>query len=436
MEFLTAGLPDDIRRLVEIGDFSLAEKRIKKLLEDERLPDIVRERLLYELERLRRVRFDYSLRKEDALTMLKQEVRDFSEDDLRKWIEDGSIDFRLIDGEERFFRSFIPNLFRFNEDARKRRVKAEDRTDDRILIDHIKSVMRGERKRARYRVMMEIRLKKQVEGTVRCWLPFPRPNEIQDGIKLISAYPQGYLLADEGSEQRTIYFEGNDVFRVEYEFRSSSRFPKVEPSSAEVDETLSRYLDEKPPHICFTYFLRRLSEEITKGERNPYMKAKNIYKWIVKNVKYASAYEYSTYENISEYTARNLKGDCGMQALLFITLARISGVPAKWQSGWYVNPARANMHDWAQFHIRPYGWLHVDPSFGGHFPDYSDFYFGGIDEFRLVFNEDIQSEFTPKKRFIRSDPVDNQRGELEYEGGNLYYDSWGYEFRILSFSEE
>jgi hypothetical protein len=265
MEFLTAGLPDDIRRLVEIGDFSLAERRIKKLLEDERLPDIVRERLLYELERLRRVRFDYSLRKEDALTMLKQEVRDFSEEDLRKWIEDGSIDFRLIDGEERFFRSFIPNLFRFNEDARKRRVKAEDRTDDRILIDHIKSVMRGERKRARYRVMMEIRLKKQVEGTVRCWLPFPRPNEIQDGIKLISAYPQGYLLADEGSEQRTIYFEGNDVFRVEYEFRSSSRFPKVEPSSAEVDETLSRYLDEKPPHICFTYFLKGLSEEVTKG---------------------------------------------------------------------------------------------------------------------------------------------------------------------------
>jgi hypothetical protein len=161
MEFLTAGLPDDIRRLVEIGDFSLAEKRIKKLLEDERLPDIVRERLVYELERLRRVRFDYSLRKEDALALLKQEVRDFSEEDLRKWIEDGSIDFRLIDGEERFFRSFIPNLFRFNEDARKRRVKAEDRTDDRILIDHIKSVMRGERKRARYRVMMEIRLKKQ-----------------------------------------------------------------------------------------------------------------------------------------------------------------------------------------------------------------------------------------------------------------------------------
>ncbi|MGB9631149.1 MAG: transglutaminase-like domain-containing protein [Candidatus Methanodesulfokora sp.] len=436
MEFLTAGLPDEIRRLVELGNFSLAEERIKKLLGDNRIPAIMRDRLIYELERLRRVRFDYSMGREEALAMLKQEVLGFSEEDLKRWMEDGSIDFRIIDGEERFFRGFIPNLFRFNEEARKRKMKKEERADDAILIKHINSVMRGGIKRARYRVMMEVKLNSRVEGNVRCWLPFPRPNEIQDEIKLISAHPQNYIVADEKSDQRTIYFEGNDVFRVEYEFRTSSRFVKVDPVLAEVDEGLSKYLDEKPPHICFTYFLRRLSDEITGAERNPYLRAKAIYKWIVKNVRYASAYEYSTYENISDYVARNLKGDCGMQALLFITLARISGIPAKWQSGWYVNPARANMHDWAQFHVKPYGWLHVDPSFGGHFPEYSDFYFGGIDYFRLVFNEDIQSEFTPRKNFIRSDPVDNQRGELEWDGGNLYYDSWKYEFKILKFSEE
>ena len=433
MDFLAVGLPDEVRRLVELGEFSLAEERIKKLLEDNRFPEIMRNRLLYELERLRRVRFDYSIGREEALAMLKKEVLNFTEKDFEKWMRDGSIDFRAIDGEEKFFRSFIPNLFRFNEEAKKRRAKKEERADDAILIKHINSVMRGEIKRARYRVMMEVRLKKKVDGTVRCWLPFPRPNEIQDEIKLISAYPQNYILADERSDQRTIYFEGSDVFRVEYEFRTSSRFVKVtEPT--EVDESLP--LDEKPPHICFTYFLRKLADEITRGQRDPYLRAKAIYKWIVRNVRYASAYEYSTYENISDYVARNLKGDCGMQALLFITLARISGIPAKWQSGWYVNPARANMHDWAQFHVRPYGWLHVDPSFGGHFPEYSDFYLGGIDQFRLVFNEDIQSEFTPRKKFIRSDPVDNQRGELEWDGGNLYYDSWTYEFRILRFSEE
>ena len=47
--------------------------------------------------------------------------------------------------------------------------------------------------------------------------------------------------------------------------------------------------------------------------------------------------EYFTISNISEYAATNLKGDCGVQAILFITLCRIAGIPAKWQSGLYVS---------------------------------------------------------------------------------------------------
>ena len=35
--------------------------------------------------------------------------------------------------------------------------------------------------------------------------------------------------------------------------------------------------------------------------------------------------EYFTISNISEYAATNLKGDCGVQAILFITLCRIAG---------------------------------------------------------------------------------------------------------------
>ena len=44
-----------------------------------------------------------------------------------------------------------------------------------------------------------------------------------------------------------------------------------------------------------------------------------------------------------------------------------------------------------------------------------------------MFNSDIMSEFEPAKKFIRSDPVDNQRGELEFKNGNIYYDKFEYE---------
>ena len=40
--------------------------------------------------------------------------------------------------------------------------------------------------------------------------------------------------------------------------------------------------------------------------------------------------DYSGIDNISEYCAAALRGDCGVQALLFIVLCRILGIPAKW----------------------------------------------------------------------------------------------------------
>lgn len=63
---------------------------------------------------------------------------------------------------------------------------------------------------------------------------------------------------------------------------------------------------------------------------------------------------------------------------------------------------------------------------------YHKFYFGNIDHYRLVTNTDISSAFTPPKTHFRSDTVDNQCGEVEWRGGNLYYGEWTYELKVLS----
>ena len=121
--------------------------------------------------------------------------------------------------------------------------------------------------------------------------------------------------------------------------------------------------------------------------------------------------------NISEYAATNLKGDCGVQAILFITLCRIAGIPAKWQSGLYVSTHYTGCHDWAQFYIKPYGWLFADLSFGGGAYRDGDrqrwnHYFGNLDVFRMVANSEIQADFQPAKMQLRADPIDNQRENL------------------------
>lgn len=44
-------------------------------------------------------------------------------------------------------------------------------------------------------------------------------------------------------------------------------------------------------------------------------------------------------------------GDCGMVSLLFITLCRLNGIPAKWQSGFMMHPGDVNLHDWAEIYF-------------------------------------------------------------------------------------
>jgi len=48
----------------------------------------------------------------------------------------------------------------------------------------------------------------------------------------------------------------------------------------------------------------------------------------------------------------------------------------------------------------------------------------------MIVNDDVSGNLYPEKKFLRSDPFDFQRGEVEWEGGNLFYDKWDYDIRI------
>ncbi len=173
------------------------------------------------------------------------------------------------------------------------------------------------------------------------------------------------------------------------------------------------------PHIRFTPFLVELVKTIIGDEKNPLLKARKIYNYITQNVQYSYVRQYAAITNIPEYAAYNLKGDCGVQALLFITLCRIAGIPARWQSGLIVNPYNIGCHDWTEFYIEPFGWIFADLSFGGSALRRGNkkrwnFYFGNLDPFRMVANSEFQYDFYPEKKFLRQDPYDNQTGEMEY----------------------
>jgi transglutaminase-like putative cysteine protease len=177
--------------------------------------------------------------------------------------------------------------------------------------------------------------------------------------------------------------------------------------------------------------MRRYSAEAVGGETNPLVVAQRLFA-AVDRIPWAGAREYSTIRNIGDYALHAGHADCGQQTLLLMTLLRMNGIPSRWQSGWvYSEGDYSNMHDWGWLYLEPWGWLPMDVTFGklhSGDPTIDGFYLGGLDAYRIAFNDDYGTPFYPPKRFERSETVDSQRGEVEWRGGNLYFDRWDYEF--------
>ena len=144
--------------------------------------------------------------------------------------------------------------------------------------------------------------------------------------------------------------------------------------------------------------------------------------------------------NLAEYALNRGYGDCGQVSLLYINLLRNIGIPARWESGWYLEPEDVGIHDWAEVYFEGIGWVPVDMSFGLNLAskdkDVVNFYKSGMDYFRLAANRGVCGSFSPEKKFIRSETVDSQLGEVEWNGGNLfYYRGWSPLLQIIEVKE-
>jgi transglutaminase-like putative cysteine protease len=277
-------------------------------------------------------------------------------------------------------------------------------------------------------------------------MPFPRESlPRQKNVQLISVNSENYILADNTAMQRSLYFEkiteaGKPlVFSYSAEFETAAQYFNVESSQIKPYNTASeiykKYTAERLPHIIFSNEIKQLTNEITSGLSNPFDKVKAIYYWINSNITWASALEYSTFECIPGYVLNTLHGDCGMQTLLFMSMARSAGIPCKWQSGWMLHPGELNLHDWCEVYYEGIGWVPLDQSFGLQKTEnqqLKEFYISGIDEFRLIINDDFGCDLEPQKQYFRSEPIDFQRGELEWKGGNIYFNNWNYHVSITT----
>ena len=254
------------------------------------------------------------------------------------------------------------------------------------------------------------------------------PCPAQSNITLDSFTAQPTYIAPETAPQRTAYWEAdlaeNCRFGAQYSYRSTAHY--ADPLEMQADPVQPDFdTAEQLPHIAFTPYMKALAAQLTEGITDPVQKAKRIYDFVTLNVHYHFQPMYFVHENITDNCARSRRGDCGVMAATFITLCRIAGIPAKWQSGMVARPETAGCHDWAMFYIAPKGWMYADCSAGASMARAGNekmrlHYFGNLDTDRMVANSDICAPFDPPMCAFRADPCDNQVGEMEVDGVGLY----------------
>ena len=422
MTTLNTPLPEDLMKLKWNGQFKLMQEMIDLRLQKD-IPAKLKERLELEKELISRLPEDFIYTKEQAIEILKENIQDFKEEEFEVLFKDNAFEWIFIEGTMFFKNNFFENLVKVRKQYAARLKKQEAPS---TLLDDIIHKMKKEKDvycKIHVKTSLKVDSAFQKPGKkIRVWLPIPKEYAQVENFQLLHISHDGQI-NDNTVDQRCVYiekpYEKNEEFSVEYEFINHMHYEDLDPSIV-TDEHPDTCLEECVPHIVFTDYLKDLVQEILQGETNPLLKAKKIYEYITSHVTYSYVRAYATLPCIPEYITTGLKGDCGLQALTFITLCRIAGIPATWQAGLYTTPETIGNHDWARFYIAPYGWLYADCSFGGSAfragnADRRDFYFGHLDPFRTPCSSKFQGEFVPAKTFLPNDPYDNQNGEMEYE---------------------
>lgn len=447
----------DIKGEIEKGNFKNAAKLIELKLQENSLSELDKLELKFELERMDRIRKDFRKTEQDVLDYVKKYYPDADKSTLEKYEQDGSLEYKIIEGEKLYFNRSQANLFRINKIAKAKKEEIDGVKKDGLdeflegylpgVVEEINETGKNFVKPVKINLDYTITVDADVvpDGEIiRCWMPFPREGHgRQQDVKLLSANSDEYIVADNSNMQRTVYMEKpakageKTIFNIKMVYTGRNEWYDIDPEKVEEfnksSDEYKHYTAERAPHIVFTDEIKKLSAEIVGDETNPYLKAKKIFTWINNNIPWAGAREYSTIRNISQYCVTRGHGDCGIKTLTFMTLCRYNGIPTRWQSGWMLQPGQINLHDWGQFYLEGYGWMPVDQSFGLVDSDNEDvayYFLGGMDAYRLIANDDFSKPLFPAKIYPRSETVDFQRGELEWRGGNLYFDKWDYHMDV------
>lgn len=404
-----------------------------------------------------RIKSDFSIKIQDAVIKLSDLYPNVDFDLIKEYIDNNYLESKLIDGKEFIHKKSIGNfklLYPMLNNWEGRGAKPD--IEDLDMVHSILKTTKGNGSicsgnKIKYRFTIDVpRHDFLIEDTLKVWLPLPIESNRQKNVKVISASHPNYILSGANSEHNTIYMceyincAKDSVIHFEYvgEYETYSQYfspqyilDNIKPYDKN-SLLYKKFTDVSHKHIIK---LDSLANSIVGDVKCPYMQSELVYNYISQTYPWAGAREYSTIECLPQYVLDEKHGDCGQVALLYISIMRTLGVPARWESGWMLHPWSKNLHDWAEVYFEGVGWVPIDVSFGRYVNETDivvrNFFSTGMDNYRFATNTGICSPLYPPKKFTRSETVDFQMGEVECSKGNLFYPGWKKKLEVISISK-
>ncbi len=395
---------------------------------------------------MERIRADFNMTPEQGRAAISERVLNLSDELLKGWKSKKYLETMVIDGREMWFRKAVRNLWLLDKENFASENEAERKREYKELYDYYIDAMAStpdknnvrDWRRAKITFTMDVDADAVPAGeTVRVWLPYPFENGRQRNIKLVSS-SHNAKISGKKSEHHTVYMEAKATgekplhFEVTYEYEVGAEiydYEGIMQLLKPYDTGSGMYKEYTRgvfPHIVVNDAMHAIADSLTAGCDNPVDKASVIYDWIVANFPWAGARNYSTIPCIPEYVLEQGHGDCGQVTLLYISLLRSVGIPARWESGWMLHPGREGMHDWCEVYYEGIGWIPCDVSMGRTVKgeELQDYYKFGTDVYRLATNECTNGVLDPEKKYLRTETVDFQEGEVEWRNGNIPHSKW------------
>jgi transglutaminase-like putative cysteine protease len=245
---------------------------------------------------------------------------------------------------------------------------------------------------------------------VRVWIPSPTENSFQQINLINSSYPARTQLSVEPKYGNQIqYFETiiPSTGKISFESTYAIVRHEVAPSKHKGNPQKIRLPKHQRELFLAPNTLVPLAGKHDKLLRDMPLTYDSLAqsRWLYNRVG-----DYLTYDKRQAgyghgdvlWTCDSRCGNCSDFHSLFIALARMRGIPARFEIGFPLPLDRSEgpivgYHCWASFFIAGTGWIPVDISSGEKHPELRPYYFGNLSENRVAFTTGRDIKLVPKQ---------------------------------------